>query len=77
VRALGVPLSGAVQVTTNIEDYTQTSPAQVVAAVRARAPVKRAELVAMAPEAAFADFPDDVPLPGFDPDRQLIERALS
>ena len=79
VRALGVPLAGAgaVQVTTNIEDHRATTPAQVVAAVRRHARVARAELVACAPEAAFADFPADVAMPGFDPDRQLIERALA
>jgi glutamate formiminotransferase len=77
VRALGVPLSGAVQVTTNIEDHRITTPALVVAAIRRHVPVVRAELVALAPEAAFADFPADVPMPGFEPERHLIERALS
>ncbi len=79
VRALGVLLeeAGAVQITTNLEDHRATSPAQLVAAVRRHAEVARAELVAMAPEAAFADFPADVPMPGFEPDRQLIERALA
>jgi glutamate formiminotransferase len=79
VRALGVPLAqaGTVQVTTNIEDHLAATPGQVVAAVRRHAEVTRAELVACAPEAAFADFPADVPMPGFDPDRQLLERALA
>ena len=36
--------------------------AEVVEAVRAHAPVTGAELVAPAPRAAFAGFPDDVPL---------------
>jgi glutamate formiminotransferase len=78
LRALGVLLegSGAVQVTTNIEDHRATTPADVVEAIRRHAPVARAELVAMAPEPAFAGFPADVPMPGFDPDRQLIERVL-
>lgn len=79
VRALGVLLeeAGAVQITTNLEDHRATSPAQLVTAVRRHAEVARAELVAMAPEAAFVDFPTDVPMPGFEPDRQLIERALA
>jgi glutamate formiminotransferase len=79
VRALGVALerAGTVQVTTNIEDHRATTPAQVVAAVRRHAAVARAELVACAPQAAFAGFPPDVPMPGFDPERQLIERALA
>ena len=76
VVALGVPLGGGrVQVTTNLEG--ETTPAALVAAVRRHADVVQAELVALAPEAAFADFPADVPMPGFDPDRQLIERVLA
>ena len=76
VVALGVALAsrGQVQVTTNIE-HTST-PRQVVEAVAEHAPVLEAELVALAPESAFADFPADVPMPAFDPDRHLIERAL-
>lgn len=77
VRALGVELASrgrVAQVTTNIE-HTST-PREVVEAVRAHAQVTAGELVALAREAAFADFPDDVALRGFDPDRQLIERAL-
>ena len=78
VRALGLELrrSGAVQVSTNIEDHRATTPREVVEAVARHARVLRAELVAPAPEAAFADFPADVPMPGFEPERMLIERAL-
>jgi glutamate formiminotransferase len=78
VRALGLELRsrGAVQISTNIEDHRATSPRQVVEAVARHVPVRCAELVAPAPEAAFADFPADVPMPGFEPDRLLIERAL-
>jgi glutamate formiminotransferase len=64
VRALGLQLSETVQVSTNIEDHTRVTPAQVVAAVRKHATVTGAELVAPAPRAAFADFPHDVPLRG-------------
>jgi hypothetical protein len=32
--------------------------------------------VGLAPKAAFEGFPDDVPLPGFDPGRHLLEHAL-
>jgi hypothetical protein len=45
--------------------------------VRERAPVAEAELVGLAPRAAFAGFPDDVPLRGFDPELHLIEEALA
>ncbi|MDP9385511.1 MAG: hypothetical protein M3P50_09800, partial [Actinomycetota bacterium] len=74
VRALGLHLErqGVVQVTTNVEDHTRATPADVVRAVRAHAPVARAELVALAPQAAFRDFPSDVPLAGL----RTIEDAL-
>jgi glutamate formiminotransferase len=64
VKALGLrlPGTGVVQVSTNIEDHTRTTAADVVAAVRARATVTGAEIVAPAPRAAFAGFPEDVPL---------------
>jgi glutamate formiminotransferase len=64
VRALGLQLTDTVQVSTNIEDHTKTTAAEVVAAVRRHATVTGAELVAPAPRAALADFPADVPLRG-------------
>jgi glutamate formiminotransferase / 5-formyltetrahydrofolate cyclo-ligase len=66
VRALGLhlPRQGIVQVSTNIEDLTRTTPADVVRAVQRHAPVTGAELIAPAPAAAFAGFPEDVPLRG-------------
>ena len=45
--------------------------------MRARAEVAEAELVGLAPRAAFDGFPEDVPLRGFDPERHLIENALA
>jgi glutamate formiminotransferase / 5-formyltetrahydrofolate cyclo-ligase len=64
VKALGLRLAstGVVQVSTNIEDHTRTTAADVVAAVARHARVTGAELVAPAPRAALADFPQDVPL---------------
>jgi glutamate formiminotransferase/glutamate formiminotransferase/formiminotetrahydrofolate cyclodeaminase len=78
VRAIGLMLDerGRAQVSTNVHDHRATPLAAVVEAVRARAPVAEAELVGLAPEAAFAGFPEDVPLRGFDPGRHLIENAL-
>lgn len=61
VRALGLQAE-VVQVSTNIENGR--TMAEVVEAVRARATVTGAELVAPAPRAAYADFPADVPLRG-------------
>ena len=72
VRAIGVRLAHAAQVSTNIEDHEAASPAAVVAAVSRHAQVAEAELVALAPRAAFADFPAGVPLRN----RALIEDRL-
>jgi hypothetical protein len=36
-----------------------------------------AELVGLAPAAATAGYPADVPMRGFDPERHLIERRLA
>jgi glutamate formiminotransferase len=74
VRAIGLWLQqlGLAQVSTNVEDHRRTSPALVVAAVARHAPVAGAELVGLAPRAAFADFPGDVALRGY----ATIEDAL-
>ncbi len=78
VRAIGLALAqrGIAQVSFNVEDPARTPLAAIVAAVRRQATVAAGELVGLAPAAAFAGFPDDVALPGFDPARHLIERAL-
>jgi glutamate formiminotransferase/glutamate formiminotransferase/formiminotetrahydrofolate cyclodeaminase len=77
VRAIGVQLSGNVaQVSMNVERPSETPLALVIERVRAHAPVSNGELVGLAPRAAFADFPDDVQLPGFDPSTRLIEQVL-
>ncbi len=70
VRALGIQLGHAAQVSTNIEG--EATPADVVDAVRRHATVAAAELVALAPRAAFEGFPDDVPLRN----RAIIEERL-
>ena len=59
---------------------TTTSPCrwrEIVERVRARAPVAEAELIGLAPRAAFDGFPDDVPLHGFTPERHILEEALA
>ncbi len=78
VRAIGLELAstGTAQVSCNLEDPARVPLRELVAAVRRHALVARAELVGLAPAAAFAGFPADVPIPGFDPERHLIERAL-
>jgi glutamate formiminotransferase/glutamate formiminotransferase/formiminotetrahydrofolate cyclodeaminase len=80
VRAIGLALAaarGRAQVSCNIEDPTAVPLAAVVAAVARHAPVAAAELVGLAPRIAFESFPEDVPIPGFDPDRHIIENALA
>jgi glutamate formiminotransferase / 5-formyltetrahydrofolate cyclo-ligase len=77
VRAIGVALDGGLaQVSMNVERPAELPLAEVVRAVRAHAPLASAELVGLAPAAAFAGFPEDVPIPGFDPARHLLENAL-
>jgi glutamate formiminotransferase len=79
VRAIGLWLEqrGCAQVSTNVHDHLATPLREIVAAVAAEAPVGEAELVGLAPEAAFEDFPRDVPLRGFTPERHLLETALA
>jgi glutamate formiminotransferase len=78
LRAIGAELSGGMaQVSMNVERPLEVTLARVVAAVRRHAVLASAELVGLAPRAALQDFPEDLPLPGFDPARHLIENALS
>jgi glutamate formiminotransferase len=77
LRALGLALSGGVaQVSTNVEQPFELPLAAVIEAVGAHAGVAGAELVGLAPAVAFEGFPQEVPMPGFDPQRHLIENAL-
>ena len=78
VRAIGLalPARGRAQVSFNVHDHRAVPLGRLVEAVRGQAPVHEAELVGLAPAAAFDGFPADVPLRGFDPDRHLIENAL-
>jgi glutamate formiminotransferase / 5-formyltetrahydrofolate cyclo-ligase len=78
VRAIGLWLDHrhVAQVSTNVEDHRSTTLADVVAAVARHAPVAGAELVGLAPRAALAGFPADVPLPGFDPARHVLENVV-
>lgn len=79
VRAIGLELKhrGRVQVSMNVHDSEAVPLRDLVAAVREQAPVAEAELVGLAPKAAFEGFPDDIPLRAFDPARHLIENALA
>jgi glutamate formiminotransferase / 5-formyltetrahydrofolate cyclo-ligase len=78
LRAIGLRLERQqeVQISMNVERPDLIPLRDVVAAIARYAPLAAAELVGLAPQAAFDGFPDDLPIPGFDPDAQLIERAL-
>jgi glutamate formiminotransferase len=76
VRAIGIELhalGGVAQVSTNVEDHRAVALAQLVAAVARHADVAGCELVGLAPEAAFAGFPADVPVRN----RRTVEAALT
>jgi glutamate formiminotransferase len=77
LRAIAVELSGGVpQVSMNVERPFELPLAEIVRAVSRYAPLASAQLVGLAPRAAFAGFPSELPVPGFDPARHLIENAL-
>jgi len=63
LRAIGLELparGGVAQVSMNIEDYRALSLAEVVTAVSERAAVSEAELVGLAPRAAFEGWPEQL-----------------
>jgi len=75
VRAIGLELAsraGVAQVSTNVEDHRATPLADVLAAVARHARVTEAELVGLAPAAAFDGWPPDVPVRN----RRTLEQAL-
>lgn len=81
VRAIGLDLgAGQAQVSTNVHDPVTTPLGQVVERVRELAPagarIVAAEVVGLVPVAALAGFPEDVPLPGFERERGVIEERL-
>jgi glutamate formiminotransferase/glutamate formiminotransferase/formiminotetrahydrofolate cyclodeaminase len=63
VRAIGLELAnreGRPQVSLNIEDHERVSLADVVEAIARHATIAEAELVGLAPAAAFDGFPADI-----------------
>ena len=75
VRAIGLWLEhrGVAQVSTNVEDHRRTSLAELVNAIEQRAPVAEAELVGLAPQAAFEGFPETILVRN----RRILEEVLS
>jgi glutamate formiminotransferase / 5-formyltetrahydrofolate cyclo-ligase len=76
LRAIGLWLAdmGLAQVSTNVEDHRATPLRAVVEAVARHAPVHGAELVGLAPEAAFDQFPQDIPLRGYATIEETLHR---
>ena len=83
VRAIAVDLGAAgAQISTNVHDPVAVPLVAVVERVRALARaeggyVGACEVVGLVPEAALEGFPEDVAVPGFDPERHVIERAVA
>lgn len=75
VRAIGLWLAAreVAQVSTNVEDHRAVPLARVVEAVARHAAPARAELVGLAPRAAFAGFPGTLPVAN----RRTVEDALA
>jgi glutamate formiminotransferase / 5-formyltetrahydrofolate cyclo-ligase len=82
VRAIAIDRGGErAQISTNVHDPLAVALAQVVDRVRkligpAGGQVAAAEIVGLVPQAALVGFPEDVPIPGFDPRRHVIEARL-
>jgi glutamate formiminotransferase len=83
VRAIGIDLGDRrVQVSTNVHDPIAVPLAEVIERVRSLATERgaravAAEVVGLVPAGSLVGLPDDPPLRGFDPARQVIERRLA
>jgi glutamate formiminotransferase / 5-formyltetrahydrofolate cyclo-ligase len=75
VRAIGLWLGAraVAQVSTNVEDHRAVPLAKLVEAIARHATPLGAELVGLAPAAAFTGFPDEVPVAN----RRTVEETLS
>lgn len=76
LRAIGLALEhrdGVAQISMNVEDHLALPLADVVAAIARHAEVAEAELVGLAPAAAFERFPDTIPVRN----RRTVEDALA
>jgi len=76
LRAIGLTLAargGVAQVSCNVEDHEALPLVRLLEAVERHAPVTQAELVGLAPRAAFEGWPERVPIRN----RASIEQRLS
>jgi glutamate formiminotransferase len=78
VRAIGLWLASRdrAQVSCNVHDPFGTPLATLLEIVTRHVGVTAGELVGLAPEVAFAGFPSDLPVHGFDPATSLLENVL-
>jgi glutamate formiminotransferase/glutamate formiminotransferase/formiminotetrahydrofolate cyclodeaminase len=77
LRAIPITLDGRLaQVSMNVEQPLELPLAAVVDAVLRHADIESAELVGLAPRAALEGFPREIPMPGFDAARHVIENAI-
>ena len=82
VRAIAIDLGDrGIQVSTNVHDPVGVPLAHVIERIThlgepTGARPASAEIVGLVPEPALAGFPEDLPVPGFDRERHVIERAL-
>lgn len=79
VRAIGIALADRAQVSTNVHDPVAVPLGTVIERARELAATHGArllagEVVGLIPAAALRELPEELPLRGFDPDRQVIER---
>jgi glutamate formiminotransferase / 5-formyltetrahydrofolate cyclo-ligase len=83
VRAIAIDLGEVrTQISTNVHDPMATRLAEVVERVRELAAARGArpvavEIVGLVSQAALEGFPPDLPIEGFDPTQQVIERRLA
>lgn len=83
VRAIALAMSREItQISTNVHDPVAIPLAEVVARARELAEplagrIRAAEIVGLVPKRALEGFPPDVPLPGFERSRGVIEERLS
>ncbi|MDX6584266.1 MAG: glutamate formiminotransferase / 5-formyltetrahydrofolate cyclo-ligase [Solirubrobacterales bacterium] len=81
VRAIAIDLGERAQISTNVHDPLTVSLAEVIERIRVLGAERgvrpvAGEVVGLVPEASLRELPGDVPLRGFDPDLQVLERRL-
>lgn len=78
VRAIGLWLESRAiaQVSCNVHDPFAVPLAEIADLIATQATVTNAELIGLAPGDAFVDWPQDLPISGFDAQSSIIEHVL-